>query len=99
MIDPVLSASVTAFVGDPGHLDPRSAEERVVASVGDRGLGLIRAVTQIVDSVYEADPPLYNRPSISEVGEAAQDFLRGRYPELSDEAVRAVANRFSFDWK
>jgi hypothetical protein len=56
-------------------------------------------VKAIVDSVYQADPPLYNVRSVAEMGDAVERFLCERHPELSAAAINAVANNFAFDWK
>ena len=99
MADDLLSRCVVAYVGTPGRLDTRSPEERVVECAGERGFDLLPPVKELVGAVYDADPPLYNSRTVNEMGDAVARFLRERHPELSEEAVEAVANRFAFDYK
>jgi len=98
-MNPLLSAAVVAFVGVAGRLDPRSPEQRVVAAVGDRGRDVLPAVQGIIDDVYGARPPLSDLQSIGEIADAVRAYLGSRHPELSDEAVTAVVNRFTYDWR
>lgn len=53
----------------------------------------------IADAVYRAEPSLYNFSTVRDTGEAVSSFLRSRYPDLSDEAVKVATNRDAFDWK
>jgi hypothetical protein len=80
-------------------MDDRSPEERVVEQVGEDAYELLPAVKAIVDSVYQADPPLYNVRSVAEMGDAVERFLCERHPELSAAPINAVVNNFAFDWK
>ncbi len=99
VVDGVLSAGVIAFVGVPGRLDPRSADDRVVDAVGAAAGGVLPRIKAIVDGLYSAEPPLWQSPDLAEVGRRAEAWLRERCPELSEEAVFAVRSRFTFDWK
>ena len=99
MLDVRLSEAVIAFVGEPGRVDSRSPEERVVERLGDQGIDVLGDVKQIVCGVYDADPPLHHFATLSEIGEAVCDFLHREYPQLSEDAVNAVANRFTYDWR
>jgi hypothetical protein len=99
MADELLSSAVIAFVGTPGRLDSQSPEARVVQSIGDDGHDLLPAVKAIVDAVYLANPPLYDFPTVGEMADAVEAFLLQRYPELSPNAVKIVANAFAFDYK
>ena len=53
----------------------------------------------ILDEVHAADPPLHQHGSVQEIADAVRRFLAERHPELSPEDVRAVTNRFTYDWR
>ncbi len=97
--DESLSQAVVAYLGVPGRLDGVDPEERVLKALGDSGLDLLPAVKAIVDEVYEAEPPLWAADSLEEIGRRVETWLRENHPELTDEAVQALTNRFAFDWK
>jgi len=98
MIDESLSRAVLAYVGTPGHLSG-VAEERVVEVMGDAGLDLIPRVKLLMDDLYGAEPPLCAAESLEEIGRRVESWLRLHRPELSDEAIRKLVNRYTFDFK
>jgi hypothetical protein len=99
MPDEVLSRATIAFLGIPGRLTAESPEDRVVAAIVDLAVDVIRRIKDIVNALYAADPPLSLAPSVEQLGEEASRWLRTTHPELTEEAVRQLANRFAFDWK
>jgi len=99
VVDELLSRCVVAYVGTAGRFDRQSPEERVVEHAGADGFELLPTVKEIVEAVYDADPPLYNFRAVSGMGDAVKQFLCERCPELSPEAVDAIANNFAFDYK
>jgi len=100
MPDQVLSAAMIAFLGTPGQLDDKPPGDRVVEAVGAVAIDLIPRIKGILYTLYTAEPPLSRAHSAAELADNASSWLRRRYPELTDEAVRQMAsNRFSFDWK
>lgn len=99
MVDEKYSEAVIAFVGVAGRLDSRSPEERVAAIFGDAAFDLVPRIREMLGRLYSVDPPLWAHSDIAEVGRQAGQWLRAHYPTLSDDAVKAVTNRFSFDWR
>lgn len=100
MIDTDLSAALIAFVGEPGRLDEKSSEERVADVLGaEAALDLVPRAKKIIDDMRSADPPLWPASSVAEISERATRWLREHHPELSHDAVRAAANRLSFEWR
>jgi hypothetical protein len=99
MPDEALSKALIAFLGTVGRLEAESPEHRVVAAIGDQALDLIPRVKDIVEAFYTAAPPLSQASSVAQLGENACRWLRRNHPELTEEAVSQLANRFSFDWK
>lgn len=60
---------------------------------------VLNRIEALLSEVYNADPPLQFAGSLQEVGDAVEEFIADRHPEISPEARSAVANRFTFDWK
>ncbi len=99
MIDEQYSRAGLAYIGKVGQLDARAPEDRVAAAVGDLAPDLVARIRAMLDDLYSAQPRLWNSGDIADVGRRATTWLRDRYPELSDDAIRAVSNQFAFDWK
>jgi hypothetical protein len=99
VIEETLSSSIVAFIGSVGHLDAIPPEERVARVAGNAAPDIVPRISAILDEVYSADPPLFLATSVLEMYGRVDAFLRGRHAELSDDAVKAIANRFTFDWK
>jgi len=99
VIDETLSSSIVAFIGSVGHLDATPPEERVARVAGNSAPDIVPRITAILDEVYSADPPLFQANSVVDMYWLVDAFLRGHHAELSDDAVKAIANRFTFDWK
>jgi hypothetical protein len=100
MVDEGLSRAVLAYVGVPGRLGDRSLEDRVIQVAGEgAALDLVPRVRRLLDDLHDADPPLWAAESVGEIGRRAEAWLGLRYPELTAEAIRALANGFAFDWK
>jgi hypothetical protein len=47
----------------------------------------------------EADPPLWDADTAAQAGDRVASWLQTRHPDLSSEAVKAVANDLTFSWK
>jgi hypothetical protein len=100
MVDEELSRAVLAYVGAPGRLGDRSSEDRVMQVVGERaGFDLVPRIRRLLEDLHNAEPPLWAAESVAEIGRRAEAWLGSRHPELSGEAIRALANQFAFDWK
>lgn len=99
MIDDKLSEAVIVYVGSPGILSTPSGEDAVRSSFGDVADDLVRRIRTILDPLYAADPPLWNGLESQEIYPVLVSLVGSRHKELSQGAVRAVANRYCFDWK
>jgi len=99
VIDEILSSSVVAFIGSVSHLDAIPPEKRVARVAGTAAPDIVPRITAILDEVYSADPPLFQAASLVDMYWRVDAFLRDRHAELSDDAIKAIANRFTFDWK
>jgi hypothetical protein len=96
--DELLSRGMVAFVGSPGRLDPTPDEERVVRATGDAGYDLIPRIKAILAELDRADPPLWNAGS-AEMDQGVRAWLATHHPELSGEAIDAVTNQFTCNWR
>jgi hypothetical protein len=99
VVDEQYSRAVIAYIGRVGHLDTRDPEDSVADAVGDLAPDLVPRIRAKLDDLYSAEPPLWNAKDLTEVGRRAMTWLRDRYPELSDDATKAVSNQFAFAWK
>ena len=100
VVDEELSRAVLAYVGVAGRLEDASPENRVVQVVGGKASrNLFPRIRDLLDDLYNAEPPLWASDSVAEVGRRAESWLGSRHPELTGEAIRALANQFAFDWK
>jgi hypothetical protein len=46
-----------------------------------------------------ASPPLYDAATLAEVDVRVRHYLDERHPELTEDAITAAANRFTYDWR
>jgi len=98
MEDRLLSIGVVAFVGVPGRLDRRTPEDRVTEAVGSAAPDVLPRIRVIVDELRETNIQ-WTSGSGSEMSQRAEAWLRGRHPELSHDAVFALTNEFTFNYK
>jgi hypothetical protein len=98
MVDEELSRGVLAYIGIVGRLLPEPAEKRVIDTLGDRGQDVLPRVTALLDEVFAVEPPLWSNPNF-EPYEQVESWLWMTHPELSIKAMRAIANRYAFDYK
>lgn len=99
MVDELLSRALIAYVGTPGRTDQRSPDQRLADEVAAPSRDLLRNVKQVVADVNGAEPPLHEYERLADMAQAVRDFLHDRYAELSAEAVDAVVERFTYDWR
>jgi hypothetical protein len=99
VVDEWLSRAVIAYVGEPGQLDALTPEQRVVDVVGDAAVDLVPRVQAILAELDTVDPPLYNVATLAEMSDRVDGFLRERHPELTTDAIQAVQNRYTYDWR
>ncbi|MCE7004472.1 hypothetical protein LWC34_16755 [Kibdelosporangium philippinense] len=99
MVDAVFSAGVIAYVGEPGRLREKSPEHYVVAEVGEPAFDLLPRIKGLLQAMHAAEPPLWNHASLVEMGLLVEGWLRANHPELTPEAVAALRNRFTYDYK
>jgi hypothetical protein len=99
MIDEIFSRAVVAYVGPVGAFDSRSPEARVAEAVGGLESAVIARIRAMLSDLHAAEPPLWDSPEIARVADNAVAWLATEHPELSSAAVRAIANRFAYEWQ
>ncbi|MGY4771483.1 hypothetical protein ACXC9Q_31625 [Kribbella sp. CWNU-51] len=69
-------------------------------AAGDSAPDLMPRITAILDQCYEEEKSsFWQAGTVAEMGRAVDEWLRANHAELSDDAICAVANRFTFDNK
>lgn len=99
MLDLQLSLGIVAWTGWGIASYPVRDHESLVATLGpDAVVDLLPRIRQAEEEFYLSDAQL-RAPDIQSMGEmAAQDFRRIR-PDVSDDAVKALAWCYTFDYK
>lgn len=99
-VDPdVVSQAVVAWTGYGDTSRPARDEARVVAALGaDVAANVMPSVLELENHLYESDARhvAADLPRMAEL--AAADFAR-KHPEISDEAAKALAWCYSYDYK
>jgi hypothetical protein len=98
-MDDDLSRAVTLYVGYGSVPAPLSDAERLVPVFGQPQRDeLLRAARALVaeTAAIEVDWSAY---SLVEGGEHVKGVLRRRHPELGDEAIKALAWKWMYDWR
>jgi hypothetical protein len=100
MIDERLSAAVVVYLwGEPRRLPyPSEHPDDVARAFGDDSFDLVPRIRYIVDETF-AEPMALPGEALSDSAQRIEAVVRARHPELGDEAVRAIGNRFAFDTK
>jgi hypothetical protein len=98
MVDDQFSRAVVAYIGLVGRLSPESKEQRVIEAIGDGGLEVLSRVVALLEEVYAVEPPLWSNSNF-EPYEQVESWLWVNHPELSRNAMRAIANQYAFDYR
>lgn len=99
MSRPTLSEAIVVWSGWGRTAAPARDEARVVAELGaDVALDLLPQIRALEDNFYESDAR-WVLAGLQEMGDRAADEFRVRHPEISDEAVEALAWCYTFDYK
>jgi hypothetical protein len=97
--DAVLSKAVVVWTGRGSCSWPLRDDDRVIERFGtDRALDLLPAVRRLKDEFYESDASR-TVANLVEMGDAAATRFRRLHPEVSEEAVQALAWCYAYDYK
>jgi hypothetical protein len=78
---------------------PRVDRDRLVQELGAvRGGELENEVKSLFDELSRIEVD-WSVHSLSSAGQMARESMRARRPDLSEEALRALEWKFTFDWR
>ncbi len=94
-----LSRAVVVWTGWGETASPVTDDSRLAAEFGaSRAADLGPQVRQLADEFYESDAR-HSAADVAAMGDrAAAEFCR-RHPEISDEAVKALAWSYTYDFR
>ncbi|WP_338178658.1 hypothetical protein [Jatrophihabitans sp.] len=99
MQDAKLSDALVTYVwGTGGRSWPSRDPEAVQIRFADDALDLVPRILAIFDLVDGA-PPFWQTEDLATATDRIEGLVRDEHPELSDDAIRAIANQYSFTWK
>jgi hypothetical protein len=98
VVDDEMSRAVVTFLGSPGVLDATEPEDRVRALLGERAFDVLPRIQAMLADLYSAALPS-GIGDLPEMARHVERWLSENHPELDANAVRAVANTYTFDWK
>ena len=89
MVDPILSAALSAFVGNIRGRDAELSEDAVVAAVGpEEARRLMLRLREILDEAFQV--PVDVKTHSYEPSRRVEVTMASKHPELSEDAVRAL---------
>lgn len=95
----LLSRAIIVWTGKGETARPERDEARLVERVGrDLAVALLPTIRALEQEFYESDAREW-AASDKEMFDAAAERFRARHPELSDDAVAALAWCYAFDFK
>ncbi len=94
-----ISQAIVVWAGYRSESWPSRNDDRFASLIGaDSAIELLPVIRRLESEFYESDA--HNTVSgLVEMASAAAAEFRERHPELSDEAVDALAWCYSWDWK
>ena len=96
---PTLSAAVVVWTGWDSRSLPSRDERQLAAQFGeDAARALLPQLRALEQEFYSSDAVRVSA-DLREMGERAATQFRGRHPELSEEAVQALAWCYTYDFK
>lgn len=93
-----VSEAIVVWTGFGSTPMPARDEDRLVGRFGHEAVDLLPTVLRLEDDFYSSDARHVATDLLEMADLAARDF-RTRHPEISDEAVRALAWCYTFDYK
>jgi hypothetical protein len=95
----LLSAAIVVWTGW-GRTSWPARDERFVAEAfgAEHAAVLLAEIRQLEDDFYSSDARFISE-DLGEMGKRAAVQFRSRHPELAEEAVRALAWCYTYDYK
>lgn len=98
-INSELSEALIIYVGWGSSRAPKSDDSRIIERFGpSKGKSLLEALDVIFHDVNSM-PIDWSTHTLVSAGQAARDHAHRKYPDLSDEALKALEWKFTFDWR
>jgi len=86
----------TGFGVDPL---PLASDERVTAHFGSEAAQALLPVVHHLAEVFYATDARHVAPNVQEMGDRAAEQFRQAHPEISEQATRALAWSYTFDFR
>jgi hypothetical protein len=93
-----ISAAIVAWTGYGQFAWPQRDESRVVAKFGNNAVGLMPHVMALDEDFYSSTAN-HTVSDLNAMAQQAASEFRERHPEVSSEAIAALAWCYSFDFK
>lgn len=94
-----LNLGVVLFLGYGESPMPRQGYPQLLAQFGpDKGEEIGHAVENLLDELGRIDID-WSAHTLASAGEAARAEMQAKHPELSESALRALAWKFTYDWR
>jgi hypothetical protein len=94
-----LSQAILSFLGFGSAASPLADHSRLIQEFGVvRGTELYVELSSILQELGKIEVD-WSEHSLVSAGEMAREIMRARHPVLPDEATRALAWKFAFDWR
>ncbi|MGD9796398.1 MAG: hypothetical protein AB7V43_23275 [Acidimicrobiia bacterium] len=97
-----MSRAIVAWTGYDASIEfgrPDRDPARLVKAFGETAAFDLLPIISALEEEFYASTAYNTVAGFREMAEQAANEFRGRHPELSDEAVAALAWCYSFDWK
>lgn len=94
----VISEAIIAWTGWGRTSWPARDESLVVQAFGDASVDLMPAVLAMEDDFYQSDARDI-AADLTEMGILAKNQFRNLHPEISDDAIEALAWCYTWDYK
>lgn len=95
----VVSEAIVVWTGKGDSPGPDPDEQRLVRRFGALGAADLLPLLQRLADEFDESDAYATVPGAAEMGDAAAERFRKLHPELTDEAVEALAWCYSWRWK
>lgn len=94
-----LSQGIVLYLGFGKERSPREDSVGLIAEFGKEKASFMER--QIVDLINEVNsiPINWDVNSLSSAGKEIHEVIRQNHPQLSEQALRAMEWKFTFDWR
>jgi hypothetical protein len=94
-----VSDAIVVWTGYGSTASPRRDERALVEAFGEEeALDLLQMIRRLEEEFYASDAR-HTAPGLKEMGDVSAAQFRSLHPELSEEAVQALAWCYTYDYK